>query len=158
GCSSMIAWQLPGPRTLPDVIDQFAPAPKRQARKAWLQRALPTLHGVVFALLRLAPQRTALAVPRHRQIEQAAERPAADAGRPRKPQVVQPRKDCGQRDVGDHGAGGPGAGAEMRAGAEGDALAGIAAHVKSFRIVKVLLVAVGGAEHQEHALLRLERD
>jgi hypothetical protein len=63
-------------------------------------------------------------IPCQRQIEQAAERPADDPhGRLfDQVQIFQPRKHRRQRDIGDHRARGPGAGAEMRAGAEGDAL------------------------------------
>ena len=46
----------------------------------------------------------------------------------------------------------------MRAGAEGDALAHVAPHVELIGALKMLLVAVGGAEHQEHPLIKLERD
>ena len=62
-----------------------------------------SLHGVVFAILCPAPRR-ALAVPRHRQIEQAAKRPAADPHRLAfdQPQILQPRKNRRQRHVGDH--------------------------------------------------------
>ena len=65
-----------------------------------------------------------LVVPPHGQIEQPTERPAADPHL----LVVGQFEPFGagehgrQRDVGDHGAGGEGAGAKMRSGAESDAL------------------------------------
>src|SRR5437660_948186 len=64
----------------------------------------------------------------------------------------------GLRNVGHHGAGGERAGAVMRTGAEGDALLGIAGDVETVRLGKAGLVAVGRAEHEEHAVLRLEID
>ena len=53
------------------------------------------MHGVVFAFLSPAPEGASLAVPRHRQIEQSPECPAADPRRRHQPQVVQPREDGG---------------------------------------------------------------
>src|SRR5260370_7283325 len=46
----------------------------------------------------------------------------------------------------------------MRAGAEGDAFRCIAGDVETVRIAKASLVAIGRAEHEEHAILRLEID
>ena len=64
----------------------------------------------------------------------------------------------GSADVGHHGARGERAGAIMRAGAEGDALLGIAGDVETVRLGKAGLVAIGRAEHEEHAVFRLEID
>ncbi len=93
--------------------------------------------------------------PSHRQILQASERPAADPHLLviRELQRPGPREHRRQRDVGDHGAGGEGAGAEMRAGAERDALGRITPHVELIRPLEMALVAIGRAEHQEHALV-----
>jgi len=61
----------------------------------------------------------------------------------------QPGEDAGQRHVGHHGARGEGAGAIMRAGAEGDAFRCIAGDVETVRIAKASLVAIGRAEHED---------
>src|SRR5687768_9169297 len=99
-------------------------------------------------------------VPLHRQIEQPAERPAADPNRFAlvEPQALQPRERARQRDVGHHGARGECAGAIVWTGAEGDALLGIAGDVEPIRLGKAGLVAIGRAEHEEHAVFRLEVD
>src|SRR3954464_3383492 len=46
----------------------------------------------------------------------------------------------------------------MRTGAERDALGRITPHVELVGALKMLLVAVGGAEHEEHPLVGLECD
>src|SRR5260370_35093187 len=46
----------------------------------------------------------------------------------------------------------------MRACAEGKPLGSVTGYVEPLGILKMLLVAIGGSEHQEHALLGLERD
>ncbi|HEX4622514.1 MAG TPA: hypothetical protein VH208_13200, partial [Myxococcaceae bacterium] len=46
----------------------------------------------------------------------------------------------------------------MRTGAEGDALRRIARDVENIRIGEAGFVAVGRAEHEEHAVFRLEID
>ena len=46
----------------------------------------------------------------------------------------------------------------MRTGAEGDALLGVAGDVEPVRLGKAGLVAIGRAEHEEHAVFRLEVD
>src|SRR5206468_11987981 len=97
-------------------------------------------------------------VPLHRQVEQPAKRPAADPHRLAliQPQVLQPREGARQRDVGHHGAGGERAGAIMRTGAEGNALLGVAGDVETIWLGKTGLVAIGGAEHEEHAVFQLD--
>src|SRR5579862_6620948 len=99
-------------------------------------------------------------VPRDRQIEQSAECPAADPHwrAVDEAEVLQARKDDRQRDVGNHRPRSPGAGAEVRAGAEGNALAGVPADVELVGPLEMLFVAVGRAEHQEYPLLRLKPD
>src|SRR3954454_16803666 len=89
-------------------------------------------------------------VPSDGQFEQAPERPAAD---PRllgvlEPQTLQARENAGQSHVRDYRARGEGAGAIMRAGAEGDALLGVAGDVEAIGLSKAALVAIGGAEHE----------
>ena len=65
-----------------------------------------------------------LGLPHHRQIEQPAERPAANAHRLAviEPQPLQPREHTRQPHIGDHGARGGSARTEVRARAERDAL------------------------------------
>src|SRR3954454_23206785 len=101
------------------------------------------------------PVLAGLMQPPHRQILQPAERPAADPHR----FVIgdlEPAgtgEQCRQCDVRDHGARGPGAGTEMRAGAERDTLGRITPHVELVGALKVLLVTIGGAEHEEYAFI-----
>src|SRR6266404_4938167 len=77
-------------------------------------------------------------VPRHRQVEQPAKRPAADPHRLAlvEPQALQPRENARQRDIRHHGARGKGAGAIMRAGAERDAFRGVSRDVEMVGIAK----------------------
>src|SRR5450432_1583370 len=84
-------------------------------------------------------------VPYHRQIEQPAKRPTAEPHWLRRvePQALEPRENAGQRHVGDHRARSKGAGAIMRAGAEGDAFGGIAGDVETIGIGEAGLVAIG---------------
>src|SRR5216683_5315975 len=93
-----------------------------EAGRCWIREA--TCIAVISASLKY--------VPLHRQIEQPAKRPAADPHwlRGVEPQSPEPRKNAGQRHVGDHRARGKSAGAIMRAGAEGDAFGGIARDVE----------------------------
>src|SRR3954447_15076197 len=103
---------------------------------------------------------TGLMQPSHGQILQPAKGPAADPHR----FVDGDLEPAGtgeqgrQCDVGNHGARGPGTGAEMRTGAERDALGRITPHVELVGALKMLLVAVGGTEHEEYAFIGFERD
>ena len=87
-----------------------------------------------------------------------AQPPISTGSRSVEPQALQPRERARQRDVGHHGARGERAGAIMRPGAERDALLGVAGDVEAVRLGKAGLVAVGRAEHEEHAVFRLEVD
>ena len=61
-------------------------------------------------------------------------------------------KTLGQRDIGDHRARGRRARAEMRTRAERDAFSRIARQIELLCIGEMRLVAIGRAEHQEHAI------